>query len=138
METKTCKKCKQTKPISEFYPYHAYSQDGYNPWCKECKRQEARDYRAVHPGKMRDLRLQREYGITLAMYEEMYIEQEGNCSICGTHYDKLMVDHSHITNDIRGLLCNPCNTAIGLIHEDTSLLQRILIYLTSPARYGGY
>ncbi len=41
MTTKQCGKCKQVKPISEFY---RHCRDGYQSMCKECKRGFARIY----------------------------------------------------------------------------------------------
>lgn len=35
---KTCTKCGETRPTTEFYK-QAKSSDGLNPWCKECYRQ---------------------------------------------------------------------------------------------------
>lgn len=40
------------------------------------------------------------------------------------------VDHNHETGEIRGILCNGCNTAIGLIHEDLVVAKRIIYYLS--------
>lgn len=41
MRTKMCSKCKQIKPISEFYPH---KRDGYQSTCKDCHREEGRVY----------------------------------------------------------------------------------------------
>lgn len=41
IETKTCGKCKQEKPLSEFY---THKRDGYQSNCKECKRNTGRIY----------------------------------------------------------------------------------------------
>ena len=59
--------------------------------------------------------------------------QDG-CALCGaktangnTQY--LNVDHNHKNNEIRGLLCTRCNTVLGLVKEDMSLLSRMIQYL---------
>ncbi len=41
METKVCGKCKQEKPISEFYPS---KRDGYRTRCKPCHREDCIEY----------------------------------------------------------------------------------------------
>jgi len=41
METKVCGKCRQEKPVSEFYKS---KRDGYGSWCKNCKRDYKREY----------------------------------------------------------------------------------------------
>jgi hypothetical protein len=77
----------------------------------------------------------KERGITLEQYDEMFLKQEGKCAICGTHQSKLKltlaVDHNHITNKVRGLLCNTCNRGIGYLHDDIELLQKSIDYLKS-------
>jgi Recombination endonuclease VII len=35
----------------------------------------------------------------------------------------LYVDHDHRTGEVRGLLCNACNTAIGLLEEDRARIS---------------
>ena len=39
MLSKQCNKCKQIKPITEFYRHHKH---GYQYWCKECSRESSR------------------------------------------------------------------------------------------------
>ena len=41
MDTKVCGKCKQEKPISEFYPS---KRDGYRSRCKLCHKEDCRGY----------------------------------------------------------------------------------------------
>ena len=41
METKICKKCLQSKELTEFYAHKTY---GYQTWCKDCKREFKRGY----------------------------------------------------------------------------------------------
>lgn len=41
--TKTCTKCHEAKPVSEFYP-HRRMKDGYFTHCKTCVRLQQADY----------------------------------------------------------------------------------------------
>ena len=53
--------------------------------------------------------LQRTYGIDLAEYERMMVEQKNCCAICGeirTNDRYFAVDHCHTTLKVRGLLCS--------------------------------
>jgi len=73
------------------------------------------------------------YGITLDEYEEMLAGQNGVCASCGTPPAgrKLAVDHDHETGVIRGLLCQPCNTALGLLQESPDRVASLLAYALS-------
>lgn len=72
------------------------------------------------------------YGLTEAEYERMWVEQLGVCAICHrpdpTHQN-LVVDHDHETGLVRGLLCHPCNTALGIVRDDPEHLTRMVSYL---------
>lgn len=72
------------------------------------------------------------YGITIEQYNEMLVRQGGVCAICSRppKSRRLAVDHCHITNIIRGLLCYVCNVKIvGLIEKRKIDAQRIADYL---------
>jgi hypothetical protein len=58
----------------------------------------------------------------------MFDEQDGKCLICQEAVT-LVVDHCHTTGQIRGLLCNPCNTSLGHFKDDVKRLQRAIEYL---------
>jgi hypothetical protein len=61
----------------------------------------------------------------------MFIEQNGVCAICKEKHERraLNVDHCHRTNQIRDLLCDRCNLVLGLVKDDTSLLDIMSNYL---------
>ena len=73
-------------------------------------------------GRVKAYNLEYLYGITTKEYDNLYTKQQGCCAICGIHQSKfnvsLQVDHNHINNKIRGLLCQQCNTAIGSLKVD--------------------
>ncbi len=72
--------------------------------------------------------LRKNYGMSLADYEEMVFVQGGKCAIC--HEEKtLVVDHNHSTGKIRSLLCHGCNKSIGLMKENPLFLQEAAEYL---------
>jgi hypothetical protein len=77
--------------------------------------------------------LKNEYGITIDDYNQLFINQKGCCKICNNHQSQLKrqlhVDHCHKTLKVRGLLCQKCNTAIGLFEENIEAINNALIYL---------
>ncbi len=48
--------------------------------------------------------------------------------------DILCIDHDHKTHKIRNLLCNNCNTGLGLFNDDILVLSSAIDYLK---KYGG-
>jgi hypothetical protein len=67
----------------------------------------------------REERLKQVYGLSLQDYEAMVAQQGGVCRICKTKPARpLFVDHSHASGRVRGLLCHPCNAALGFMRDD--------------------
>jgi formate dehydrogenase maturation protein FdhE len=79
--------------------------------------------------KNRKKQLWRNYRITLEQYNQIFVDQNGLCAICGTSGKKLVVDHCHTSQQIRGLLCNNCNTGIGLLQDVPEILISAANYL---------
>jgi hypothetical protein len=78
--------------------------------------------------------MKRAYGLTFKDYETMIFNQNGVCAICSkeppnTHKKRLNVDHCHTTGKVRGLLCDACNRAIGLLKDSPDLLNKAISYL---------
>ena len=75
------------------------------------------------------------YNLTEEEYNDLYKKQDYKCAICNikeseTARKKLVVDHCHVTRNVRGLLCNNCNSGLGMFYDDISLLIKAKKYLT--------
>lgn len=68
------------------------------------------------------------YGLTKEQVDSAFATQSGCCAICHERRS-LCVDHDHKTNAFRGLLCAQCNSAIGMLREDTSIIRSACTYL---------
>jgi hypothetical protein len=85
----------------------------------------------------KDWQLKTAYGITLIQYNEMLTKQNNVCYICHkpetvVKYGKvqnLAVDHNHVTNRVRGLLCTCCNRGLGLFKNNIDSLLRAVDYI---------
>jgi hypothetical protein len=59
----------------------------------------------------------KKYGLTVEEVLEMIENQSGKCGICKSTDCRLGVDHNHQTGEIRGMLCNRCNTSLGWLES---------------------
>jgi hypothetical protein len=51
------------------------------------------------------------------------------CLSCRDVTEKLVVDHDHESGEVRGLLCGPCNLALGHAKDDPARLVALAKYL---------
>ena len=80
-------------------------------------------------------RLARVYGLSSEHYLRMVEQQNGVCRICkGPSRRRLCVDHCGLTQQVRGLLCDNCNTGIGLLGHDPKRLRAAAAYLERAQR----
>lgn len=135
-EQKVCRTCLQVKPASEFHKSRG-TFDGLQTYCSDCQgaKQKA-SYKANRKRAIaRSVRSSRKsrYGITQETYDALKYAQGNKCAICRTPFDELTrspsVDHCHVSKKIRGLLCSPCNTGIGLLRESEQIFLQALQYL---------
>lgn len=75
------------------------------------------------------------YGVTEAMFKDMLENQKGRCKVCNkkftnkSRYTTACVDHCHTTGQVRGLLCNSCNRAIGMLGDTYEAVKKAADYL---------
>jgi hypothetical protein len=103
------------------------------------KMKELRDrWRQENRDKMKDFKLRKNYGIGLEDYDLIFEEQSGLCAICKNppqekYFD---VDHDHVTGLVRGLLCKPCNKAIGFLQDNPENADASARYLRKTQKNG--
>ena len=83
-----------------------------------------------------DPRRFKKHHITKESYDLLLNKHDGRCWIC---FDAkaINIDHDHSCcpgtyscgNCIRGILCNNCNTAIGLLKDSPKVINSALLYL---------
>ena len=79
---KKCPKCGKIYPrVSEFFYKRSTSRDGFDFWCKGCKK----EYDKIR----NELKRFNKYNITIEDYEKIRSEQDNKCAICGIDFDYL-------------------------------------------------
>lgn len=143
---KECRKCGVTKPLSEFSLSRQATETRnavYRSDCKACCAARASQWYKENPERAvanrRKANLARYYGLTVAEYNALLRKQGGVCAICGMDEPnshgrtgkkfRLSVDHCHSTGRVRGLLCQKCNRAIGLLGDNPILMRKAISYL---------
>ncbi len=145
MESKLCPDCGEPRPVSEFAKNRSRP-GGLQAYCKvhSSQRFKQRRQKPDYAMKQREFFMRWKYGITPGEFDELMARQDGKCAICKANHTEvkrpgmtkrglkphgLVVDHSHETDVVRGLLCDRCNRALGLFHDDLIILQAAVGYL---------
>lgn len=97
----------------------------------EQHREYMREWRKLQPEKAKSVDLKKRFGIGIDEYRAKEAAQGGMCAACGNPPGAraLAVDHDHDTGVIRDLLCDRCNTSIGLMGESPERLLGLIEYL---------
>ncbi len=124
---KECKLCGTDYPTTFYYKAKG-NKDGLDTTCKECRSEQKRAY------SLSNQRRARQYSINV---ETLNLMLKKGCEICGSH-ERLCIDHDHsccpknsVTcgQCVRGILCDPCNKAIGIMEDNIENLMRAVKYL---------
>lgn len=145
---KICTTCEIEKTLDNFRK-NKINKDGLNYFCFECERNYKKLYYQKNKEKVKEYKKRkkvhiknyqkgyrlRKYELTIEKYNEMLLGQNNCCKICLTpkfnNGKRLAVDHCHKTGKIRGLLCESCNRAIGLLKDDVVVLENAIKYIKS-------
>ena len=123
-EQRRCNNCGQMKHQSQFHKSGRGSKS-FTPHCIPCH--------ATRQTKYARTTALRKYGLTPACYAKMLEEQGDACAICGrdsfSEGKHLAVDHCHDSGVVRGLLCGPCNQALGMLGDNPAMLLKAAKYL---------
>lgn len=103
------------------------------PTRKKLNQKRSNDWYKSNREKYYEGTLKRKFGISLIEYNDMLSKQNNSCAIClkdrSLFKRRFNVDHCHKTGQVRGLLCSPCNTSIGLLNESLETIKRAADYL---------
>lgn len=142
-QTKQCCVCLERKHFDDFYNYKNKS-DGKSYRCKLCDDVARKKWKSSNVDKarysMRNNNLKTKYGVDIEWYETKFKEQGHKCAVCGITENQVTgdrshlnfaVDHNHDTGNVRGVLCNKCNRAIGMLGDSSESLNKAVNYLQS-------
>lgn len=128
--TKQCGHCKNVHPLSMF-GLLVGTATGRHSWCRKCQAERARMRRRDSPNSVRRTK----YGLQDGQYESMLSAQGGKCAICAATDRKLVIDHCHDTRIVRGLLCKPCNSALGFMGDSVQALVLAAEYVAGHREF---
>ena len=116
----------EAKTQEDLYEFvnHKDALHGKRNMCVECKRDKD-----AAPER-RNATFLRLYGVTVEEYEEC-MSTSDCCEHCGTT-NNLCYDHDHDKRGVeafRGVLCQPCNGALGILGDTLSSINRMGNYL---------
>lgn len=84
--------------------------------------------------------IKKTYGLSLDDLFSLIEAQGYKCAVCNTDLKdrnpkNVHIDHCHNSEDmkIRGILCNNCNMALGLLKDDVEVLKSAIKYLKKHA-----
>jgi hypothetical protein len=92
-------------------------------------------YRAANRRKSYLQESRRKYGLQPEEFAALMLAQGECCATCRKPFDwgdkqtKPHIDHCHATQKVRGILCNRCNTILGLVSDEAALLSSLARYL---------
>lgn len=145
LKSKICSKCNEDQPLSSYHK-NKDSPDGHQSVCKECKKHYRKHYYHREVDKWttqskewyennkerksltsKKKHVNSYFGITVEEYDAYF--KDACCGICDAT-ERLVLDHCHNTGVIRGVLCNTCNSGIGMLKDNPELLKKGIEWLT--------
>jgi hypothetical protein len=105
---KTCKLCSGEKTGNN------------NSYCIKCVAIKNKEYRQKNSEKLNQYDKYRYYNKPGRKPNKMV------CPICQKEMWKPCIDHNHITGKVRGIICGHCNSGLGMLRDNPTILERAL------------
>lgn len=75
----------------------------------------------------------KKYGLTPDQWDSLFLSQQSRCAICASTTPRSergwATDHDHATGKLRGILCQPCNKALGCFLDKPEVLRAAAAYV---------
>ena len=126
--SKVCINCSLLKPLQDFEK-DKRRKDGRGSRCKSCYAANKRAQRSSQPEYYKRQQLKHKYGLDHDTYDAM-LASTSHCPLC-EKVKPLVVDHSHDTGIVRGLICRECNLGLGNFFDNVNTLSNAIKYLTN-------
>jgi len=143
-----CGTCSIEKPLDGgSFKVNPKCTDGFTYECLECCRKRARESWPEIPQDARRTERRKQglrmYGVTPEAFDAQSAKQGHKCAVCGRPFSDFSkepaVDHDHdccpkgqaCEKCRRGLLCAPCNTALGSFQDSVLRLGSAIQYLNN-------
>lgn len=126
--SKQCAVCEELKRVEDFPPTSGR--------CKACRRkgwipphylERAPSVRSVKFGPP-----PWKYPITIHQQRLLREAQGFRCAICREQPERLVVDHCHESDWVRGLLCQSCNQGLGMFRDRPDVMRAAAGYVEQP------
>lgn len=75
------------------------------------------------------------YDLTPEDVVQVLALQDNRCAGCGRREPTnrgWCIDHCHESGTVRGVLCSPCNLALGMVADSPAVLEQLARYLRAP------
>ena len=130
---KQCSTCKTKKELPEFNKNKS-GKLGLHNQCRDCSKKwkPSDEQRKRYNERTRNWNRKKLSGFTKEDFDNKLAEQDYKCAICGTDdpgATNWHADHDHKTEQKRGILCQKCNTGLGLLQDDINNLCSAIEYL---------
>ena len=127
IQTKTCIKCNEEKPLSEFAT-RTKDRNGHpvehRNDCKSCQREQSKilsELKKNYPQP--DIST---YVCPLCL--------RGKADLDYAAWSPFVLDHDHTNGKARGWICQDCNTALARIRDDADTARRMVDYVEADDR----
>lgn len=127
-----CNTCAEYKPIVDFSPAGPY----HKHQCKACVARIKRERYASLSTEQRRVANKknsiRKYKVDEKFIANLLFNQDYCCKICNTSFEydsDINIDHDHLTQKVRGLLCVRCNVGLGMFTDNITFLESAITYL---------